>query len=193
LTKLYAAIDNGAVVRRFALLLGLSTALAVVAAGCGNDESAEEKWAGSVCSEVSDWKGQIQQSADDVQEQLQSPDVGTLAAVDAEVREAVDATGELASDLQALDPPDTEAGTEAKQEVDAFATQLETTTANAKQTVEGVPEGADAAQIAQALAPLVPSLQSLAVKASSMLAAVQESGEELKQGFEDADSCDEFR
>jgi hypothetical protein len=180
------------VVRLLALLV-LSATLAVVAAGCGNDESEEEKWADSVCSDVSDWKEQVQQSADDVQEQLQSPDVGTLAAIDAEVREALDATTELASELQALDPPDTEDGREAQQELDALAVQLETTTEKAKETVDGVPKGADASQVAQALAPLVPSLQSLAVNTSSTLAAVQERGGDLKKGFEDADSCDEFR
>ena len=180
-------------VRRLASALALSVTLAVVVAACGGDESPEEEWAGSVCSEISDWKGQIEQSTDAVREELQAPEIGTLAAIDAQVREAVAATDELAANLKALGPPDTESGEEAEQELLALASQLEATAAQTKQTVDSVPEGADAGEIAQKLAPLALALQSLAVNASSTLASIKESGEKIKEGFEKADSCEEFR
>jgi hypothetical protein len=180
-------------VTRFASVLALTATLAVVAAGCGGGASPEEKWADSVCTDIGDWKSQIQKSVSDVREQLQSPGTGTIAAIDAEIQEAVDATNQLASDLKALGAPDTESGAQAKQQVDALATQLDSTVTKTKQTVESLPDGASVSQVTQTLAPLLPSLQSLAVKVSSTLSSVQESGSELKDGFEKADSCEQFR
>jgi hypothetical protein len=178
-------------VRRLVSVLALSAALAVLAAGCG--ASPEEKWASGVCSDISDWKDQLQMSVTDVRESLQSPATGTVAAIQAEVQEAVDATQNLASDLKARGAPDTESGDQAKQQLDAFATQLDATITQVKQTVENLPAGADAGEIVRRLGPLVPALQSLAVKTSSTLDSVKASGSKLKEGFDKADSCDEFR
>jgi hypothetical protein len=178
-------------VRRVASVLALSAALAVVAAGCGG-ASPEEKWASGVCSDISDWKDQLQKSVNDVREQVQSPGTGTIAGVQAEVQEAVDATQKLASDLRARGAPDTESGDEAKQQLDAFATQLDAAFTQVKQTVGNLPAGADAGEIVKRLAPLAPALQSLAVKTSSTLDSVKASSSKLKEGFDKADSCDEF-
>jgi hypothetical protein len=180
-------------VRLFAAILVLSATLAVVAAGCGGSTSAEEKWADSVCTDVGEWEDQLKQNVDDVQKELQSPTLGTLAAIDAEVQDSVAATDTLVTDLRALSPPDTEAGAEAERKLDALVAQTETTVTEAKETVATVPEGASAAEIAQKLVPLVPSLQALAVNVSSSLESIQEAGTEIKKGFEDADSCERFR
>jgi uncharacterized phage infection (PIP) family protein YhgE len=179
-------------VRRLASVLALTATLAFVAAGCGGTPP-EEKWAGSVCSDIGDWKSQLQKSVDDVRNELQSPGAGTLAAINTEVQQAVDATNKLASELKALGPPDTESGAQAKQQVDALASQLEATVTKSKQAVESLPQGADASQIVQTLAPLAGSLQSLATKTSSTLESVQASGSKLKDGFDNADSCEQFR
>lgn len=163
-----------------------------VAAGCGGS-SPEEKWASSVCSDIGDWKSQVQQSSDDVRAQLQSPKAGTLASIDAEVRTAVDATKQLATDLKSTNPPDTDAGTQAKQQIDSLSSQLDTTVAKAEQTLDSVPQGAGLTETAQKLAPLIPDLSSLLVSTSSTLSAVQASATEIKDGFEKADSCKQFR
>jgi hypothetical protein len=112
-------------VRGLAAILALSAVLAVVAAGCGGSESAEEKWAGNVCTEVGDWEDQLKENADNVQEELQSPKLGTLAAIDAQVREAVAATDKLVTDLRALEAPDTEAGAEAERKLNALISQTD--------------------------------------------------------------------
>jgi hypothetical protein len=178
-------------VRRFAAAVALSAVLAVVVAGCG--ASAEEKWAGSVCSDVADWKSEIQQNSDNITSQLQSPKAGTLAAIDAEIQKAVDATQQLATDLRSTNPPDTDAGKQANQQLTALATQLDTTVTTAKQTVQSVPKDAGLSEKAQKLAPLAPAVSSLAVSASSTLAAIQARSDELKKGFDEADSCKQFR
>lgn len=177
--------------RRVTPILVVSTTLAVVAAGCG--ASPEQKWFDSVCADIGDWKGQIQQSADNVRGQLQSPRAGTLAAIDAEARQVVNATDKLAADLRALGPPDTESGAQAKKQLDALSSQLETTVAAWKQAVESVPLGGGAAETAQKLAPLASALQSLPTTASSTLTSIETNGKKLKEGFEKADSCEQFR
>jgi chorismate synthase len=179
-------------VRRFAVAAALSAILAVVAAGCGGS-SPEEEWAGSVCSDVADWKSQVQKASDDVSSQLQSPQAGTLAAIDADVRSAVNATEQLGTNLKATNPPDTDAGKQAKQEVDDLSTQLDATVTKSKQTVDNVPQGAGLTETVKALAPLASSLSSLAVAASSTLSAVKSTASEIKDGFEDADSCKQFQ
>jgi ABC-type transporter Mla subunit MlaD len=166
--------------------------VAVVAVGCGGS-SPEEEWAGSVCSDIGDWKSQVQKASEDVKTQLQSPQAGTLAAINTDVRSAVDATQQLATDLKATKPPDTEAGTQAKQQIDSLASQLETTVTSAKQTVASVPQEAGLVETARKLAPLASDLSSLLASASSTLSSVQAGASEIKDGFEKADSCKQFR
>jgi hypothetical protein len=56
-----------------------------------------------------------------------------------------------------------------------------------------VPKDAGLGEKAQKLAPLAPAVSSLAVTASSTLEAIQTRSDELKKGFEQADSCKQFR
>ena len=182
------------VVIRLGGTLVLSATLAILAAGCGGGgTSAEEEWASDICSAVSGWQDQVQQSTDEAREALQSPGSGTLAAIDAEVREITDATDELGNDLRELEPPDTEAGEQAKREIDTFATQLEATATNTKETFDNLPEDAGITELANALEPLLPSIHSLIESASTTFSAIKESGSELEEGFDNADSCERYR
>jgi hypothetical protein len=173
-------------------VLALSATLAFVAAGCGG-ASAEEKWAGNVCTNIGDWKSELQTSVNGVRDKLQSPGAGTLSAINADVQNAVDATNKLASDLKATGPPDTEGGAQAKQQLNALASQLKTAVANAKQTLAGLPEGASLSETAQKLAPLAPALQSLTTSASKTIDSIKATSSKLKEGFDKADSCKQFR
>jgi chorismate synthase len=179
-------------VGRFAAAVALSAVLAAVAAGCGGS-SPEEEWAGSVCSDVADWKSEVQKASDDVKTQLQSPQAGTLGAINTDVKSAVDATQQLATDLKATKAPDTEAGTQAKQQIDSLVSQLDATVTKAKQTVDSVPQGAGLVETAQKLAPLASDLSSLLASASNTLSSVQASASAIKDGFDSADSCKQFQ
>ena len=71
--------------------------------------------------------------------------------------------------------------------------QLESTAANTKETFDNLPEDASLTEFAEALEPLLPSIQSLVGSVSSTFTAVKESGSELKEGFNKADSCERYR
>jgi septal ring factor EnvC (AmiA/AmiB activator) len=167
--------------------------LAFAAAGCGGDNSSEaENWANSVCSTVSDWQGEIAQTAQEVQTELQSPNLGTVATIETQIQSAVTATQKLATDLKAIPAPDIDSGTQAKQQVDALASQLQSAVNIAKNTVAALPEDAKLTDLAQKLLPLAPAIQSLATSTKNTVKAIETSGDELKEGFDKADACKQY-
>jgi hypothetical protein len=172
--------------------LVLAAALAFVA-GCGGGKSAEEQWAGDVCTDVANWQDQVKTATSDISKALQSPGSGTLSTISMEVQSAVDATRQLGTNLRGDKPPNTDEGKQAKQQLDSLATQLQSTAAKAKQAVESVPQGASRSQALQALSSLAPDLKSLSQQVSSTLSSIQASSSTLKEGFDKADSCKQFR
>jgi len=174
-------------------MIVLASALALLATGCGGSKSAEEKWSDSVCSAVGDWQDTVDQSVNDVQTQLQSPSTGMMASINASIQSAVDATKKLSSDLRSLDPPNSDAGKQAQQQVTSLSNQLDQTVTTTKDTVGNIPAGAGVTTIAKQLATLVPSLQTLATSASNTLSAIQASAQAFKDGFAKADSCKQYR
>jgi ABC-type transporter Mla subunit MlaD len=180
--------------KRLGAAVILTALLAFAAAGCGGGEtSATEDWAGDVCSAVGDWQDQIEQSATDIREQLQSPGVDTLEAIKDEITEAADASIDLSENLKSLKPPDTESGEQVQQQVNKLADQVDETVDKTRETIEGLPDNASLTEVAQAVAPLLPSIQSLITNVSASLTSVQERGSELKEAFDKADSCEKFR
>jgi hypothetical protein len=105
----------------------------------------------------------------------------------------VSATKKLSTDLQAIDAPDIDSGTQAKQQVDALASQLQSAVNIAKNAVDALPENTDLTDLAQKLLPLAPAFQSLATSTSNTLEAIETSGDELKEGFDNADACKPYR
>jgi hypothetical protein len=173
-----------------------ATALVVLlSAGCGGSSkpSAEEQWAGQLCTYVGDWKTQVQQTFNDVSKQLQSPQAGTMTTIKADLNKAATATNDLAKNLKSLQAPQSDSGTKAKQQLDALSTQLDKTVSEAKSTLNGIPQGESLTQTIQKLSSLAPSLQALSTSVTTTLDAVKASGSDLKQGFQDADSCKQFR
>jgi ABC-type transporter Mla subunit MlaD len=176
-------------VKLVASALVLSSALAFLAAGCGGGKSSEEKWASSVCTNIANWKDQIQKEVSDAQSELQSPSAGTMTAIKGNVQKASDATKQLASNLKALGAPNTSSGQQAKQQLDSLATQLENTVNMAKQTISSLPQNAGLTQIVNQLSTLGPELNSLVTNTKTTLNSIQSSSSDLKKGFEQADSC----
>ena len=171
----------------------VAVGLALLAAGCGGGKSSEEKWASSVCTNIANWKQQIQKEVNDARAALQSPKAGTMEAIKADVQQAANATKQLASNLKGLSAPNTSSGTQAKQQLDALSTQLENTVNQAKQAVATIPKNATLTQSASQLAALGPSLQSLVTNTKTTLSSIQSSSSDLKKGFQKADSCKQLQ
>jgi len=146
-----------------------------------------------VCSTVSGWQGTIEQTAQEVQTELQSPSLSTVGAIETQIQSAVTATQKLSTDLKAIGAPDIDSGTQAKQQVDALASQLQSAVNIAKNTIDALPKDANLNELAQKLLPLAPAIQSLATSTSNTVKAIETSGDELKEGFDKADACKPYR
>jgi flagellar biosynthesis chaperone FliJ len=181
------------VLARLAPLTAFLVTLGVVAGGCGSSPSPEEKWASDLCSQITDWKDSVTQSKDDLSEQVQSPSTGTVEAVKSDLTAIKDATTKLSSSLRSLGVPDTPSGTQAKQEVDSFAMQLDTTVQQARQTAASASAEASLTDKLSKLKSLGPTLQTLTDSASTMVQSVEASSKALKDGFQSADSCKPYR
>jgi hypothetical protein len=166
----------------------LAVVLALVAApvlgGCGGDEeSASEQWAGDVCNELGTW-------ATGVEEAIRSLTADALSLDQAGVQLAVDqvkeSTDDLVDGLRDLGRPETEAGEQARSELDELGTQL-------REQLDEVEAAADAGSLA-----LPTVTAALAAAASAVTSAFEslrslDAGEELRDAFDDAGSCDSFR
>jgi hypothetical protein len=164
-------------------------AFAFALAGCGggddNDSSASENYANSVCSDLSSWIGDQRDTLKSLQDAGLSI---TKEDIEAAVGDVRDSTQVLVEDLRGLDPPETDAGQEAKSELDSLGTTL-------TQQVETVEQALDANTGVVALASTVTTALSTAtseVKSTQEELQNLDSGE-LKDAFEDSDDCTMLR
>lgn len=163
-------------------------AAVVLLAGCGGDSgsSASEDYANSVCSDLSTW-------VTDVNGAITSLTDAGLATdrddVQSSVDQATDATNDLLSSLEALGPPETDAGQQAKSELDSLAATL-------RQQIETIEQALDADTGAVALAATVTAALSTAasaVESSYNDLRGLDPGGELEDAFQNADDCESLR
>ena len=160
-------------------------ALAFLLAGCGggddNDSSASEDYANSVCGQLSMWNADQRDTVASLQDAGLSVTREDLRAAVGDVR---DSTQVLVEDLRDDDPPDTDAGNQAKSELDSLGTTL-------TEQVDTVEQALDANTGVVALASTVTTALSTATSAvKTTLDELQnlDSGE-LKDAFQDSDDC----
>ena len=173
--------------------LGICAGLAVFAllvAGCGGDgQTKAEAWADDVCSSVNTWADTIQQS------KATLTDTGNLTVDSAKgaLSDVDDATTTLADDLRNLGPPETEAGTEARQQVTQLSDELD--------SQAQVIDDALNAQV-DSLSGLLGTVSTVTSAVSAMGTAAQtaydnltglDAGGELKDAFQSEDSCKQAR
>lgn len=171
-------------------LLAVVLALVLALGGCGGDDddsgSSAESWAGSVCSNLSEWITDIDASVKSVTDEGLGINQDTLRdAVD----EAKTATDEVRSDLDQLEAPDTEAGEQAKEELDDLRDELQEQTDAVERAVEenGGPleiAGTVAAALSTAINQLKESFESL---------QDVDPGGEIEDAFRNSDDCDSLR
>jgi small-conductance mechanosensitive channel len=153
-------------------------------AGCGGDDSsASEDYANSVCSSLSTW-------VSEVQETVQSLTDAGLATSREDVQtafdEAKDATETLVNDLDQLGPPETEDGEQAKSELDTLGTEL---TQQLDAIEEALDSGGGAAAIAAEVTAAISAAATAVKTAYEDLRGLDPAGE-LQESFEDSDDCD---
>jgi len=168
--------------RLLAVVLALATIFTV--AGCGgDDENASEQWAGDVCSQLSTWVTSVQDAVGSLTANPLSLD---KAAVQAATKDVKTATDELVDGLAALGPPETESGTQAKSELDDLGSQLQ-------QQVDQVEQDAATGSVSLVTVTTALATASSAVRSTYESLKSLDTGGELRDGFENAGSCDSFR
>jgi hypothetical protein len=109
------------------------------------------------------------------------------------VQNGLDATDTLIQELRASVPPDTPEGDQAKAAVDAFLDEVRASDDEVRTALAGIPEGAGLAEIVAELSGLATSLQQTVDSGRTLVSDIQQLGSALKDGFENADSCEELR
>jgi hypothetical protein len=173
------------------LLPILLVVLALAACG-GGEEAGVEQWAGEVCTAVDSWQTELQGIFSDVQAQVTSGEPGAVDAIRSGIDQGVAATEQLGETLKGLEPPETDAGQEAQQKLEATADELSQAVSQVKATVDELGE-ASVQELISALAGIAVPLQAALGQAKAAVDSLRESAaEEIRQGFENAEACQEL-
>lgn len=171
--------------RRLGLLaVVLALALTPAVAGCGGDEESEsEQWAGDVCTELSTWATSVHEAIRSLTGNPLSLDQDAVQAATEDVKVATD---DLVDGLGDLEPFETEAGGQARTELEALGTQLQ-------QQLDEFEQDAETGSLT--LATVTGALATAASAVKSTFESLQslDSDDELRDGFENAESCDSLR
>jgi hypothetical protein len=169
-------------------------ALAFVA-GCGGGGSssgAEEAWANDVCTSIAAWRTEVETIATNAAEAITEPGA-TRETVEAAIEDGLDATTTLVDELRASVPPDTPEGDEASGAVQAFLDDVQASDDEVRAAIAGLPDDAGLAEIVAELAGLATNLQRTVESGRTLVTDIQQLGGSLKDGFENADACQELR
>jgi flagellar biosynthesis chaperone FliJ len=154
--------------------------------------SSTTQWAGEVCTSLSKWRTSITSlasisgvpSQDDLRKKL----------TDAQV-----ATEQLITDLKNIGPPKTTSGEKLRQQLQEQGNDLEQSYEKVKAGAQNALDASSTADFLQRLGAVLPDFQKLLNDVSTTIDTLEssnvagESADEVKQGFEDADSCKELR
>jgi ABC-type transporter Mla subunit MlaD len=167
--------------------------LTVVAACCGGkSESAQETWANDVCSPLVTWKNEITKVTDQVTSALKAPSADTGSTLKASVTEAQQATTTLVSDLKAVGPPPGDNGQKAQDVINGLTKSLQSTLTSVQNAVQGL-QGANLSQAITTLGTISTQVSGAVAQAQSAADSIGTAASDLKDGFENADSCKELR
>ena len=173
---------------RLAICAVLS-ALALLVAGCGgSNQTKAEAWADDVCSSVNTWADTVQQS------KATLTDTGNLTVSSAKgaLTDVEDATKTLADDLRNVGAPETDASTEAQQQITQLSDELDTQ-ARVIQTAVNTPTDSLPALLGQ-VSTITTALSAMGTAAQTAYDNLRSlNGGELKDAFESEDSCKQAR
>jgi hypothetical protein len=160
--------------------------VALLAAGCGSngsDTTATQTWATGVCNAFTTWKT----SLSNIESSVKSGGL-TQDSLDKAVSQAKDATNTLGSDLKKLGKPDTQAGQQAKDEVDQLSSNL---TKNVKTIDDAVSNASGAAGVLTAVSTAGSTLVTMGNEVQSTVTSLKKIDPkgELQQAFQDSPAC----
>ncbi|MGH3142927.1 MAG: hypothetical protein ACRDO9_07340 [Gaiellales bacterium] len=171
-------------------LLVVVLALVLALGGCGGDDdesgSAAESWAGSVCSNLSEWITDIDATVKSVTDE-------GLSINEESLRDAADeakaATDNVRNDLDQLEAPDTEAGEQAQEELDKLREELQEQADAVERAVE---ENGGALEVAGTVAAALSTAVNQLKESFENLQNVDPGGE-IEDAFRNSDDCDSLR
>jgi hypothetical protein len=167
--------------------------LLLAVAGCGGGgASAEDAWAEEVCASIATWQAEVESIARNAADALTEPGA-TPADVETAVENGLDATDTLVQELRAAVPPDTPEGNQAEAAVDAFLDDVRASDDEVRTALASLPEGAGVSEMVAKLSGLATNLQQTVESGRTLVSDIQQLGGALKDGFENADSCQELR
>ena len=157
----------------------------LVLAACGGDDgsASSEDYANDVCSSLSTWVADVEQTVRSLTDQGLSISRDDIQSAFDETK---DATDSMVNDLEQLGTPETEDGQQAMDELDELATQLREQLDAIEQAIDsGGGVAAIAAQVSTAV-----SAAANAVKTTFENLRGLDPGGELRDAFENAEECD---
>lgn len=172
---------------RAAPIVAVVAALAL-AAGCGggDDASAAEQWASSACSAVNTWTSSIESIGDTLKEDP------TKEGVDKAYDDLMSSTQTLVDDLKGLGPPETEAGQAAEDAINSLADDLDRSLEEMKTAID---DTSGASGVLSAISVVSGNLATMGDDVTSTVDSLEqlEGGQELKDAFDNAESCADLR
>jgi hypothetical protein len=165
-------------------------AAALLAVGCGGDDEPESTsatvWAGQLCTAVSGWVTVVKNAANGLTAGNLSKDSLQSAGNDVKT-----ATTTLVDDVKDLPTPQTEAGEQAKEQVDELADDLEKGADNIETAVDDLNDGGSVASAAATVGTTLATMQSQMKSTVDSVRELDAQGE-LRAAFQDAVPCQEL-
>jgi hypothetical protein len=173
--------------RAIALVVLLAATLSVSACGGGGDETVStSEWANNLCTDLGEWKSSLLTTANSFSGNL-TPENAQDAA-----DEVGDATETLVGDLKDLGKPDTEAGQEAKDEVDKLSDELQTGSDEIQRAADEVSGIADVPAAAASVAATATRLRTELTSALTTLSQL-DAGAEVKSAIDQSSACNSLK
>jgi methyl-accepting chemotaxis protein len=170
-------------------VVSLVMLLSVAAAGCGGDDtSSAESWANDVCTELDTWATSVTTAIRGVMSQGTSV---TGADLKAAANEASTATSDLVDGLEQIDPPDTDSGDQAQQQLSQLGDELQQDADQVRSLVQNTPSSVSGL-IATAQS-VLGQIGTAADQVKATLTSLQQLGSDLRTGIDQSDACTDLR
>jgi hypothetical protein len=190
-----SGVKEGVMRARRWVAICAATAVLSCAAGCGGSstssqgKSEAEKWADGVCSSISTWRDTVSQA----KSTLRHPAELSVSTFKATVRDVVDATKSLVSEMGNLGPPNTTAGKQAADQLSSLSEELDKERAVLKKTIQS--DAASPSEVLANLSTITGALSTMGADISTTLDDLRslDGAAELRDAFDSSASCQKLR